>query len=477
MELIEFKFDLDWRSNPFFCGLDVHKHKLAVCICSAEYRDAKIVSRSIFQVNSRGLHRFWNYVKKYHPAGFAMEATGIYHHVIYKFLRKHINKVSWNSELVITNPADAKGLPGRPKNDKIDSKDLAIYLAKGLLKKGKPVIEVLEDIKAIFRRVSRLEKERTALKNRIKKTLDRAGIRPRKINFNLDWVCHFFYYFVDFEGPLGAYLDEIFSKDHPLYSRRNIIKKHIDRFEQFASFSLTNVQRALIRQDLVDLDFKTGRKLTFIVEIGQIIEQYPNLRRHAGNLASVPGISKTTAVWILAEIGSIKRYPTPRKFAAYCGCCPRIVSSAGKVYSAHITRHSNSYLRTIFFNAAVVVCNFTKQDSELKRYAVRALQRKGKRAYKLAVCNVATKMTKIVYAILRDGVPFETEPTKKRKVSSKKQSMNQFSLVDKRVIRQARKVLNRVNIAWDTEDFGLLKTDIDGITEKLDCVLKGKKIK
>ncbi|MHA1764344.1 MAG: hypothetical protein ACTSYC_11415, partial [Promethearchaeota archaeon] len=34
----------------------------------------------------------------------------------------------------------------------------------------------------------RLEKDRTALKNRIKKTLDRAGIRPRFFNLNHQWT-------------------------------------------------------------------------------------------------------------------------------------------------------------------------------------------------------------------------------------------------------------------------------------------------
>ena len=477
MELVEFKFNVDWKSNLFFCGLDVHKHKLAVTICSAEYRDAKIVSRSIFSINTEGLNRFWNYVRKYQPAGFAMEATGIYHHMIYKFLTEKLSAETWQSELVVTHPADANNLPGRQKNDKIDSKDLAIYLAKGMLKKGKPVIEALEDLKAVFRRMARLERERTALKNRIKKTLDRAGIRPRKINFNHDWVCQFFYHFVQFQGTLGAFLDEIFGDDHPLESHRNIIKKHAERFEQFSSFSLTNVQRALIQQDLVELDFKTGRKSTFIMEIGYIIEQYPELRRHASNLATIPGISKTTAVWILAEIGSIKRYPTPRKFAAYCGCCPRVVSSAGKVYSAHITRHSNTYLRTIFYNAAFVVCNFVKQDSHLKRYAVRAKQRKGKKAFKLAASNVATKLTKVVYAILRDGVPFNPEPSKAFKGTSKDKDTQKFSLVDRRLIRRARKVLKRVNQVEKAENLGLLKADISNLAEKLNSLLKGKKIK
>jgi transposase len=476
MESIEFKFNVDWRSNPFFCGLDVHKHELAVAICSAEYRDAKIVSRAIFSVNSEGLERFWNYIKKYQPAGFAMEATGIFHHAIHIFLTEKLTTVDWRSEIVVTNPADANGLPGRQQNDKIDSESLAKYLAHGMLKKGKPVSSVLEDLKAIFRMTHRLEKDKTALKNRIIKTLDRAGIRPKRLDLNKNWTCQLLYHFVQFQGTLGAFLDEIFTKDCPLELQRNIIKKNLSLFEPFSRFSLTSVQRTLVRQDLVDLDFKAGRKDTLIVEIGQVIEQYPDLRLHASNLASIPGISKATAVWILSEIGSVKQYPTSRAFAAYCGCCPRIVSSAGKVYSAHISRHSNAYLRTIFYNAAIVICNLLKQDSELKRYAVRAMQRKEKRAFKLAVCNIATKLTKITYAILRDGVAFDPEFSRPTKKSSKEYKGQEFSLVDKKIIRHARNALLRVSQMENSQEQGLIGKDLENLAESLDALLKGKKI-
>ena len=477
MELIEFKCNVDWRTHPFFCGLDVHKYELAVTICSAEYRDAKIVSRSIFPVNSEGLERFWNYVKKYQPAGFAMEATGIFHHVIHKFLMHKLTTVIWHAEIIVTNPSDANSLPGRPKDDKIDSESLAKYLAKGMLRNGKPIIEAQEDLKAIFRMILRIEKDRTALKNRIIKTLDRAGIRPKSVDLNKNWICRFIYYFTQFQGTLGAFLEEILTDGHPLEPQRNIIKKNIGRFLPFSPIWLTNVQRTLIRQDLIELDFKTGRKDTLTIEIGQIIEQYPVLRHHASNLASIPGLSKIKAVWILAEIGNIKQYPTPRKFAAYCGCCPRIVSSAGKVYSAHIMRHSNKYLRTIFYNAAIVVCNLLKQDSDLKRYATRTVKRKGRVAFKLAVCNVATKLTKIAYAILRDGNPFDPEHVQNHLGPSKKEKEQVFTLVDKKIIRHARNVLRRVSQMEKVQDLGMLGDDITIVAAHLDSLLEGKKIK
>jgi transposase len=475
MEEVEFKFDVSWRDNPFFCGLDVHKHELAVTICSAEYRAARIVSRSIFRVDDEGLERFWNYVNKYHPAGFAMEATGIYHHLIYKFLKRKIDAKPWTSELVVTNPADTNNLPGRQKNDKIDSEDLARYLALGMLKNSKPIIYVLEDIKRLYRRMLRLEKERTMLKNHITKVLDRAGIRAKGVNLNHEWFRRFLFHFVEFYGPLRAFMEDLQRDDHPLRPHRTIILKNRKRFEAYGNISLRGLERLLIRQDLIELELKTARKAIFTIEIGQIIEHYPHLREQAANLASIPGISKVTALWILSEIGNISHYPTPRKFSAYCGCCPRIVSSANKVYSAHISRHSNSHLRTIFYNAGVVICNLLKQDSDLKRYADRSLQRKGKRAFKLTVCCVATKLTKIVYAILRDGVPYNPSHLSKSKKGTSYHQSENFELVDKRLIRRAKKSLTRINETEREETLGMLKEEITTLVGNLDLLLRTEK--
>ncbi|MEJ2252525.1 MAG: hypothetical protein P8Y97_23050, partial [Candidatus Lokiarchaeota archaeon] len=58
------------------------------------YRDAEIVRKSMFLVNSERLNRFLNYIRKYQSIGFTMEVIGLYHHMIYRFLTRKLNKVS-----------------------------------------------------------------------------------------------------------------------------------------------------------------------------------------------------------------------------------------------------------------------------------------------------------------------------------------------------------------------------------------------
>lgn len=282
------------------------------------------------------------------------------------------------------------------------------------------------------------------------------------------------HHLVRYDGTLGTFLEFVIkNENYPLQKNRTIIVKNIAEFIPFFEFSLTHAQRVLIRQNLVELEFKTGRKSLLAVEIEQMLQGHPALRKHAQNLATIPGISPFAAVWILAETGNIKQFPKHRNFTAYCGCCPRVVSSAGKVYSAHTSRHSNAYLRTIFFNAAVVVCNILKADSYLKEYAERIVKRKAYRTHKLAQCIVAAKISRIAYAILRDGVRFNPDYLKDRHVSTLKEIDTQFTIADRKLIRRARNVLILVR---EMDELGILGSRAETLASGLDQVLQGKKV-
>ena len=151
---------------------------------------------------------------------------------------------------------------------------------------------------------------------------------------------------------------------------------------------------------------KTARETLIQVEIEKIIAESTIIRNHAYNLSTIPGFSKTSALWFLVECGSIARFPNVRSFLSYAGVSPTVKSSAGKIYSAHINRHSNKYLRSMLYNAAKVVCNITKEKSGLKIYAERVKRRKNGRG-KLNTCIVASKIARIAYSILKNGTKFD----------------------------------------------------------------------
>jgi len=466
----EFKFSRDWAAARFSCGIDVHKRQLAVTIFTRDTAGLEFKKHNVFRNDQAGLEDLWRFAAKYHPTGFAMEATGVYHHALADFLAARQRDCGWVFEVVVANPADTRGVPGRQKYDRVDAETIARLHASGVLKSGTLVVPALEDLKAIFRVAARLEVDRTALKNRVKKTLDRAGIRPAGLNLNAEWARAFLYYLTDFPGTLGDALAKCLEDGGALPEHLAKLAKNAGAFGPYAGVALSPTQGALVRQDLVELEFKTSRKALLAVQVDIMLVTQPGLRQVAQHLASIPGISPFSAAWLLAELGPVARYPSARAFLSYCGCCPRLVKSDEKVFSAHVTRRSNKHVRTIFYLAAMVVCNLVKEESALKEYARRVVARKGPKHRKLALMTVAAKIARVVFGILQSPAPFSPDLARPRD-TSQGAPVNRFTVADRKALRRAKNCLARAGEILTGKE---LAADMQRISVALDATLHRK---
>ncbi len=438
-----FKFSEDLGNIKFYCGLDVHKHQLEAAVFGRDDSGHEYVKAELFSVDPNGLKSFWGFVTPYHPVLFAMEATNVYHHVVALFLEERKRSAQWTFDSMVVPPADAAGLPGKAKNDRVDAERLARYTAAGLLHGGKPIVLVLEDLRALFRAAWHLECEMTAMKNRIKKQLDRGGFRPDKLNLDTQWARDFIHGLAGHEGTVGSYFTLCTGEGSPLPTIKKVLDRIRPIFKPFFDVMLSVAERALIRQEIVELEFKMARKALLAVDIDQVMALRPALKQLVENIASVPGISMYTATWLVAEVGPIQRYANVRKFISYCGCCAREMRSADTVYSAHISRRSNKHVRTMLFNSAKAVCTVVKTESALRTYAKRVLARKQPRGVKLAWCIVAQKMARIIYGIIQSGTPFDsTKATNIKKSADNPGKI--LTLADRKILRQARNALKRV---------------------------------
>jgi len=121
------------------------------------------------------------------------------------------------------------------------------------------------------------------------------------------------------------------------------------------------------------------------------------------NITTIPGVSTTTGAQIVAEIGDVKRFRNAASIVKYAGLNSG-VDESGK-YSAEgvpITKHGSPYLRRSLWLAA----NRARQyDPKLREYYDK-LRRKGK-PHRVAVTAVARKLCHVVYAVMRDGEPYD----------------------------------------------------------------------
>ena len=121
------------------------------------------------------------------------------------------------------------------------------------------------------------------------------------------------------------------------------------------------------------------------------------------NITTIPGVSTTTGAQIVAEIGDVKRFRNAASIVKYAGLNSG-VNESGK-YSAEgvpITKHGSPYLRRSLWLAA----NRARQhDPKLREYYDK-LRRRGK-PHRVAVTAVARKLCHVVYAVMRDGKPYD----------------------------------------------------------------------
>ncbi len=122
-------------------------------------------------------------------------------------------------------------------------------------------------------------------------------------------------------------------------------------------------------------------------------------------LATAPAIGPVTASAVVATVDDIARFRSAHQFEAYLGLVPGEKSSGEKRRIGRITKAGNSRVRWLLVEAAW--CLFRSKSSEtaaLRTWALRLAVRRGKR---VAVVALARRIAGILYAMWRDGVPYD----------------------------------------------------------------------
>jgi transposase len=127
----------------------------------------------------------------------------------------------------------------------------------------------------------------------------------------------------------------------------------------------------------------------------KILEIYFKLDSH---LLSVPGIGKTLAPLIFAEIGDIERFSSPSKLTAFAGIDPSQNQSGNKLSTNEKTsKRGSPYLRHAIYTAAFVAIS---NDPVLGEYYYKK-KAEGKHHF-VALAGVQRKLLHIIYYVLKE---------------------------------------------------------------------------
>jgi transposase len=120
-------------------------------------------------------------------------------------------------------------------------------------------------------------------------------------------------------------------------------------------------------------------------------------------LLTVPGIAWVLAYTIAAEIGDIRRYPSPTKLAGHTGLCPRVYQSGDSDRRGPLSKQGPKYLRWALIEAATRASRHPAYHDRYQRTKTRLGKQRGP---KVAQVDLARRLAEAIWHMLTKNQPF-----------------------------------------------------------------------
>jgi transposase len=365
------------------CGLDIHRRSVTACLLTPGDGAQPIKQIRTFGTMTADLLALGDWLAAAGCTHVAMESTGVYWQPLYNLLEDEFT-------LLLVNAQHYQGVPGR-KTDVGDAEWLADLLRHGLVRGSFVPPKPQRELRDLTRYRTQLVRERASELNRLQQTLTRANIQLAAVAS-------------DVLGVSGRAMVEalVAGADEPAALAdlaRGQLRQKLPALERALRGRVGAHERFLLRQHLQHIDYLS----TSIAEVSaEIAERLRPFAAELERLQTIPGVGRTTAEVLLAEIGTdMTRFPSAAHLASWAGVCPGNHESAGKRLSGRV-RNGDPWLRTALTEAAQAA-GHSRQTYLAAQYH-RLAARRGK---KRAVLAVAHSILVIAYQLLARGTSYD----------------------------------------------------------------------
>lgn len=394
--------------QTLYVGIDVSKYKHDIAIVNDQ---KQLVAKPLVINNDRAgyedlLQQLDELLRRYDTQRFyiGLEATGDYWKNIYYFLKQQ--RQSW--VVTVINPvqthAHAKTELRRAKTDPVNARDIAIYMAEKKPSASVDRAPILDNIKDLDRQIYQLKKQQTMAVNKLR--IELTKVAP-EIEKQLSRI----------QGKqLLALLAEFPTAEliaHSSVEQLAAIRYGNHNWALSAPF-IENM-RALCQKSVA---YKTGLGAGYAVQslvrcIGQFqreidwlqshfVQLYQHVTDQESLLATIPGISRETAILLEAYISDVHRFANAKKLVAYFGMNPTVCTSGKMKRSSHLQKKGNALVRHKLFMA--VLGMIRRQIDPIHGYYQR-LVAAGKPKL-VAIGAAMRKLLVIIYYMLSKNEPF-----------------------------------------------------------------------
>lgn len=386
----------------YIVGIDIGKNHHEASIVSPEGKQIGHSPR--FATTHKGADSLMSFI--FNNIGnssciFGMEATGHYWYPIYSFLKAR------GYTIYVINPIQSDSLRKmyirQTKNDSIDSFLIAEVIRFGQFTTTSMADENILAMRQLCRYRDSVISSRTEIKLRISTIMEQIFPEYEK-QFSSLWLSTsmgILEKYLTPENIENAPIDELFEIIKDKSHNKLTMKKAISIREAAAdTFGIKIAQDSFSFQlkQLIDRMNFLDKQIEALD--CQILEYYEKFDCY---LHTIPGIGMIAAATILAEIGDINRFKSSSALVAFAGIDPTVRQS-GEFSSTHnhMSKRGSPYLRHAIFLAATT-CSF--HNSPLNAYYKK--KREQGKHHLTATGAVARKLTTVIYAVLRDGKPYE----------------------------------------------------------------------
>jgi len=366
-------------------GLDVHKSSVTVCVRRRVSGSSQVeMEEAVFATFTQDLRRLGAWLKQHKVKHVAMESTGVYWIPVWNALEGR------SLSLTLVNPATVRALQGR-KTDRIDARRIAEYMQYGLLGGSFVPPGGVRQWRELTRMRVHVQQDRNRVINRIARQLETVNIKLSSVASNI----------VGKSGrailaalAAGRSTPEQMANQalSRLRDKRAALVLALDgKPDAHFRWMLSRLLRKLesLDMELAEIDAQLDQQMS---EHADLIER----------LSTIPGVDRTTAQAVIAELGTdMSVFPDAAHLASWAGLCPGNAESAGKRFSGR-TRKGDRYLRRVLVQSAWAA-------ARTKNCFLRALffRLAGKRGLKKAAVAVAHRVLTIIWRIIRDGGAYE----------------------------------------------------------------------
>ena len=383
----------------FYVGLDVSLEKHDCCILNSNR--AAIRSFTLLN-NAAGFASLDDVLAELacsDDVKIGLESTGIYGDNLAAFLRRKGYDVCTINPLLTKKHQSATTLR-KTKTDKSDARNVALVIAASDFQPDLPVSYHISELKSLSRARFLSVKDRSALKNKVKRLVTVLFPELLKVFSDLFGASGMavLHKYPSAKQLAASHTDTLTELLHNA-SRGAFGKDKAEHLRQLAKHSVGTYSPAAVmelKMYLDRIDLLNAQIEMFETEIIRLMDEINS------PILSIKGIGYVLGAMILSEIGDISRFSSPDKLLAFAGAEPSIYQS-GKFTptSGKMVKRGSPFLRWALFQAAGYVSEYSHTFA-----AYRSKKLSEGKSNAVTRSHLVKKLTRVIFAVLSKNLTF-----------------------------------------------------------------------